>query len=190
VWALHEQQTRTSTTEGQRRHAEQQREAAGQAWRGAELGRQTEETDCSLWKRGAVPVKNCAPPESSSARPMEQQYQTAAQLRRTQEEEMPRYEDRMRQAEAPRQPMRQACQQLCHKHWQSIHETVAAAPHLLQSVQERLGMVQDDLLQSHREGGSAGPHGPQAFSLRSRSRPWQSRNVLRVMRKAWSIDSP
>ena len=48
---------------------------------------------------------------------------------------MPRYEDRMRQAEALRQPMRQACQQLCHKHWQSIHETVAVAPHLLQSVQ-------------------------------------------------------
>ena len=51
-------------------------------------------------------------------------------------------------------------------------------------------MVQDDLLQSHREGESAGPHGPQAFSLRSRSMPWQSSNVLRVMRKAWSIDSP
>jgi hypothetical protein len=128
VWALHEQQTRTSTTEGQWRHAEQQREATGQARRGAELGRQTEETDCSLWKRGAVPVKNCAPPESSSARPMEQQYQTAAQLRRTQEEEMPRYEDRMRQAEAPRQPMRQACQQLCHKHWQSIHERRSRLP--------------------------------------------------------------
>ena len=97
------------------------------------------------------------------ARPMEQQKQTVAQWRRTQEEERSRCDDRMRQAEEQRRQMRQACHQLCHEHWQSIHEAAASAQHILQGVQERRRMVHDDRLQSHREGGSTGPHGLKRF---------------------------
>jgi hypothetical protein len=120
---------------------------------------------------------------------MEQQQHTVAQWRRTQEEERSLFDDRMRQAEEQRRQMIQAFHQLCHEHWQSIHEAAASAQHILQSVQERRRMVHDDCLQSHRQGGSAGSHRPQTFSLRSRSMPWQNSNVLRVMRKAWSIGS-
>jgi hypothetical protein len=52
--------------------------------------------------------------------------------------------------EEQRRQMRQACHQLCHEHWQSIHEAAASAQHILQSVQERRRTVHDDRLQSHR----------------------------------------
>jgi hypothetical protein len=103
---------------------------------------------------------------------------------------MSRCDDRMRQAEEQRQQMKQEFHPLCREYWQSIHEAASSVQPILQSVQEKLRMVHDDRLQSHRQGGSAGPHGPQTFSLRRRSMPWQSGNVLRVMSKAWSIGSP
>jgi hypothetical protein len=89
------------------------------------------------------------------ARPMEQQQQTVAQLRRTQEEERSRFDDRMRQAEEQRRQMKQEFHRLCHKHWQSIHEAAASAQHILQSVQERRRMVHTTTAYSRT--GKVGP---------------------------------